>query len=96
MSPEVEHAMKGLRQYMFKNLYHNAIAKSEEKKAKEMLERLFRYYMKQPQQMPVQYTDMIAAGEKQDRAVCDYIAGMTDQYAIEKFNEYFIPLQWQV
>lgn len=61
-----------------------------------MLERLFRYYMKQPQQMPVQYTDMIAAGEKQDRAVCDYIAGMTDQYAIEKFNEYFIPLQWQV
>ena len=52
--------------------------------------------MKQPQQMPVQYTDMIAAGEKQDRAVCDYIAGMTDQYAIEKFNEYFIPLQWQV
>lgn len=96
MSPEVEDAMKGLRQYMFKNLYHNTVAKSEENKAKELLERLFGYYMKQPRQMPSQFTDMIEAGEKQDRAVCDYIAGMTDQYAIAKFNEYFVPLQWQV
>ena len=39
---------------------------------------------------------MMDAGEKQDRVVCDYIAGMTDQYAIAKFNEYFVPLAWQV
>ena len=96
MSPEVEDAMKGLRQYMFKNLYHSTVAKSEENKAKELLERLFGYYMKQPWQMPSQFTDMIEAGEKLDRVVCDYIAGMTDQYAIAKFNEYFVPLQWQV
>ena len=96
MSPEVEDAMKGLRQYMFKNLYHSTVAKSEENKAKELLERLFGYYMKQPWQMPSQFTDMIEAGEKLDRVVCDYIAGMTDQYAIAKFNEYFVPLQRQV
>lgn len=96
MSPEVESAMKGLRQYMFQNLYHNAVAKSEEEKAGELLERLFYFYMKQPELMPQQFTDMIDEGEKQDRAVCDYIAGMTDQYAIAKFNEYFVPVQWQV
>ena len=95
MSQEVADAMQGLRQYMFEHLYHNQAAKGEENKAKELLERLFYYYMKYPQQMPKQYTDMIAAGAKQDRTVCDYIAGMTDQYAIEKFNDYFVPVQWQ-
>lgn len=96
MSPEVEDAMKGLRRYMFKNLYHNPVAKREEKKAEELLERLFYYYMKRPGQMPQQFTDMIKEGERPDRAVCDYIAGMTDQYAIAKFNEYYVPLQWQI
>lgn len=96
MSPEVENAMKGLRQYMFKNLYHNPKAKHEEKKAEELLERLFDFYRKQPERMPQQYTDMIQKGERLDRTVCDYIAGMTDQYAIEKFSEYFVPVQWQV
>lgn len=61
-----------------------------------MLERLFFLYTKQPERMPQQYTDMIDAGVKRDRAVCDYIAGMTDQYAIAKFEEYFVPVQWQV
>lgn len=95
MSPEVTDAMQGLRQYMFEHLYHNQVAKGEENKAKELLERLFYFYMKFPHQMPQQFTDMIAAGAKKDRTVCDYIAGMTDQYAIAKFNDYFVPVQWQ-
>ena len=95
MSPEVEDAMKGLRKYMFKNLYHNPKAKHEEQKAEEMLERLFEFYTKRPEMMPEQYTDMIQKGERLDRAVCDYIAGMTDQYAIAKFSEYYVPVQWQ-
>ena len=96
MSPEVEAAMKGLRQYMFKNLYNNPKAKHEETKAEELLERLFEYYRKRPEKMPQQFTDMIRKGERLDRTVCDYIAGMTDQYAIAKFNEYYVPVQWQV
>ena len=52
--------------------------------------------MKYPDKMPEQFTDMIAQGERQDRAVCDYIAGMTDLYAITKFNEYYVPVPWQV
>ena len=95
MSQETVDAMKGLRQYMFEHLYHSPIAKGEENKAKELLERLFTYYMKNLHQMPQQFMDMIAAGEQPDRVVCDYIAGMTDQFAIAKFNEYFVPVQWQ-
>lgn len=95
MSPEVQRAMMGLRQYMTKNLYHNPKAKHEETKAEVLLERLFEYYKKRPDKMPEQYTEMIRNGERLDRTVCDYIAGMTDQYAIAKFNEYYVPVQWQ-
>jgi dGTPase len=96
MSPEVADAMTGLRQFMFDNLYRGSVAKAEETKAKELLRRLFQYYMEHVELMPEQFTRMIDAGQAQDRVVCDYIAGMTDQYAIAKFNEYFVPLAWQV
>ncbi|MEY8333329.1 deoxyguanosinetriphosphate triphosphohydrolase [Lachnospiraceae bacterium 47-T17] len=96
MSPEVEGAMRGLRQFMFENLYHGSIAKVEEEKAMELLRKLFHFYMERPEKMPEEFTAMIDKTEPQDRVVCDYIAGMTDQYAIAKFNEYFVPLAWQV
>ncbi len=96
MSKGVLQAMQDLRRFMFEHVYKNPIAKGEEAKAKELLERLFDFYMIHPMEMPAQYTNMITAGEKQDRVVCDYIAGMTDQYATAKFSEYFIPRAWQV
>ncbi len=96
MSPEVEGAMLGLRRFMFENLYRGSAAKAEEEKAQELLRKLFYYYMDHQHILPEQYTRRIYAGESPDRVVCDYIAGMTDQYAIAKFNEFFVPLAWQV
>lgn len=96
MSPDVESAMIGLRQYMFENLYHNSVAKSEEDKAKELLERLFYHYASHLELMPAYYQKMLADGEREDRVVCDYIAGMTDNYAIAKFQEFFVPVQWEI
>lgn len=96
MSPDVLEAMQDLRKFMFTHVYRNPIAKGEEEKAKELLERLFEYYMEHPMELPARYTNMIANGGRQDRAVCDYIAGMTDQYATAKFSEYFVPKAWQV
>ena len=96
LSPEVEQAMKGLRQYMFTHVYHNPSAKGEEEKAKALLERLFDFYMKNLGKLPEQYLHMLEEGEPQDRVVCDYIAGMTDQYATSKYMEYFVPVPWQV
>lgn len=96
MSKEVENAMKGLRSFMFKNVYTNPVAKREETRAMELLERLFYYYMEHVEKMPTQYLNMLQQGEGKERVVCDYIAGMTDQYAIAKFEEFYIPKAWQV
>ncbi len=96
MSDEVQGAMMDLRNFMFENVYKNEVAKGEEVKAKRMLEMLFEYYMGNVNDIPRKYISMINEGEAKDRVVCDYIAGMTDQYAIDKFNEYYMPLAWKV
>lgn len=96
MSDEVWKAMLDLRQFMFENVYKNETAKAEEVKAHRMIEGLFEYYMENIDSMPEKYLNMINEGEAKDRVVCDYIAGMTDQYAIMKFNDYFMPTAWQV
>ena len=96
MSEEIYQAMLDLRQFMFKNVYNNDNAKAEEVKAHRMIEGLFEYYMENIDSMPEKYLNMINEGEAKDRVVCDYIAGMTDQYAIMKFNDYFMPTAWQV
>lgn len=96
MSPATEEAFLELRQFMFKHLYTNPIAKSEEKKAETMLQELYFHYMDEPQDLPEKMRRLMDEGEEKSRAVCDYISGMTDQYAIDKFHEYFVPVAWQV
>lgn len=96
MSEEVEKAMQGLRNFMFHNVYRNPRAKVEEERAKALLSRLFQYYSEHIDQLPRRYLNMMEQGEKKERVICDYIAGMTDQYAIAKFEEYFMPKAWQV
>lgn len=96
MSPEVHEAMIELRKFMFLNVYINPIAKGEEAKAKAMIEQLFHYYMDYIELLPDKYLRMLEAGAKEERIVSDYIAGMTDQYAISKFSAYFMPQAWQV
>lgn len=96
MSKEVEEAMHDLRRFMFENVYKNPVAKGEEVKARALLEQMFHHYMEHLELIPEKYTRMLLDGEKKDRVVCDYISGMTDQYAIAKFGEYFMPQAWQV
>ncbi len=96
MSPDMELAMRGLRQWMFENVYSGSVAKTEEKKAQQLIESLFEYYMRHEDRLPEEYLRMMAErGEKKGRVVCDYIAGMSDQYAIEKFQELFVPKAWK-
>ena len=96
MAPEVHEAMIELRSFMYSNVYKNPVAKSEEVKAKAMIEQLYYFYMEHPKFLPDKYQRMMDAGESQERVVCDYISGMTDQYCVEKFSEYFVPKAWQV
>ena len=88
-------AMHNLREFMFEAVYRNPVAKGEESKAQDMLRRLFEYYRKDPDRLPPEFQD-IREREGVERAVCDYIAGMTDNYAVEKFSPAFIPVSWSV
>lgn len=97
MSPGMEAAMHGLRKWMFENVYRNKVAKGEEGKAQQLIVALYEYYMKNIGELPEEYLDMMETrNEKAERAVCDYIAGMTDIYAIDRFNELFVPKSWTV
>lgn len=96
MSTDMERAMKALRVYMFENLYLNPVPKREDHKAKNLLINLFDYYMDKPEELPEEYRLMREErGETAERVVCDYIAGMSDGYAISLFEELFVPQSWK-
>ena len=82
-----------LHNFMFVAVYRNPICKSEEVKAVTMIEKLYDYYMSHPEEMPAEYI-RIAAEDGTERAVCDYIAGMSDNYSIKIFNQLFVPQFW--
>ena len=97
MSEEIEKAMLGLRQYMFENVYTNSEAKKEEVKANEMLELLFDYYLKHTDKLPHEFKYLInQCGENEEQVVCDYIAGMSDQYSVATFQKIFVPSSWNM
>lgn len=93
MEPHIRDATERLRDFLFANVYFNPVAKGEEKKAEEMLGTLYHYYVKNPDDMPEEYL-LIATFEGVERAVCDYISGMTDRFAIQTFRKLFIPEVW--
>lgn len=96
MSPGMQEAMQGLRSWLFKHMYLNEIPKAEEKKAQQLIAALYQYYLRHPDKLPEEYRRMIGQqGEKKERVVCDYIAGMSDSYAICKFEELFVPQAWK-
>ncbi len=96
MSPDMEKAMQGLRGWMFDNVYTGGLAKAEEGKAQQLIQALYEYYMDHADQMPAEYWQMFESGkEKRGRVVCDYIAGMSDGYAIDRFEELFVPKAWK-
>ena len=95
LSPKVDQALKDLRAFMFERVYRNPVAKSEESKAKDMLKRLFEYYCNHPSALPEDFQPQLSF-DGLERIVCDYIAGMTDHYAVDKYTEIFIPTGWSV
>ena len=94
MPEDVKKATDDLRQFLFEHVYLNPLAKGEEIKAKELLFKLFEYYVKNPDKMPEQYRRNIES-ESVERCVCDFISGMTDRYAIEMYNDIFVPKVWR-
>lgn len=96
MSEPVHKAMTDLRKFMFESLYLNPTAKSEEAKADKLITELYRYYVANTDKLPDTYKRFITEfDERPEQVVCDYIAGMSDQYSISKFQEIFVPKAWK-
>lgn len=96
MSEPVHKAMTELRKFMFESLYLNPTAKSEEAKADKLITELYRYYVANTDKLPDTYKRFITEfDERPEQVVCDYIAGMSDQYSISKFQEIFVPKAWK-
>ena len=95
LSPKVDEALQNLRSFMFERVYRNPVAKGEENRAKDMLCRLFEHYIQHPEDLPEDFQPQMSF-DGLERTVCDYIAGMTDKYAVDKYTELFIPTGWHV
>ena len=97
MSPGMEEAMQGLRSWLFQHVYKNEVPKAEEGRAQQLRVSLYRYYMEHVIELPEEYLlMMVQQNESKERVVCDYIAGMSDSYAIDRFEQLFVPKAWKV
>ena len=97
MTPEIQEATDALRNFLFENVYYNPLAKGEEQKSRELVCTLFDYYVKNPDRLPERFRRRIGTekGETVERASADFISCMTDRYAIETYNELFVPRVWR-
>lgn len=93
MDSEIQWAFDKLHKFMFDTVYTNPICKSEETKAILMLQTMHKFFCDNVEQLPNEFIT-IAWKEGVQRAACDYIAGMTDSYAISVYTKYFIPDGW--
>ena len=94
MTAEIGEAMEEMRRFLFDHVYKNSPAKHEESKAVELLCRLYEHYVKHPEELPAFYREHMET-EGVARMVCDYIAGMTDPFAIATYRSLFIPEVWK-
>ena len=95
MSPAINAAYEALHAFMYTTVYVDKVAKKEELKVEKLLAELYEYFSKQPQNMP-QFYYAIAQKEGIDRAVTDYISGMSDEFATRTFETLFVPQKWQI
>lgn len=93
MSDDFYAAFLDLHDFMFTAVYTNPVCKGEESKAVDMLQKIYSYYIKHINEMPEEFVK-IAETDGDERAVCDYIAGMSDNYALKVFNNLFVPMFW--
>lgn len=93
MAPDVAAQYEALHKHMYATVYVDPIAKAEERKVEKMMAELYAYFSLNPQEMPAFYGH-IAQQEGVDRAVTDYLSGMSDDFAIRRFEDLFVPRKW--
>jgi dGTPase len=104
-SPELAGGLNRLKDFMFSRVYTNSPAKKEEFKASYLITQLFEHFMENPQYIPQEIIEWGSPGPEapgiddartRARAVCDFIAGMSDRYAVEIHKHLFVPGSWKI
>ncbi len=93
MDSQTEKYYKMLHEYLFESVYRNPRAKGEETKVHGIIEGLFKHYLEHPEHLTAEY-EIIMKNEGVERAVVDYIAGMTDHFATLSYSNIYIPKAW--
>ncbi len=96
MSPDIKEAFYSMRKFLFKHVYIGSVAKTEESKAKHIISELYRYYIDDLNKLPSAYNNRYELGDSKEQVVCDYIAGMTDRYAVHTYMDLFFPKSWNI
>ncbi len=96
MSPETGEVMLRLRKFMFDNVYNDKRSETESKKVEYIIEGLYEYFIKYPDKMNYEFINLLNSGEDIQTVVCDFIACMTDRYAIKLYSDLFIPSSWSI
>ena len=95
MMPDIRKAHDELHSFLYANVYSNSAAKSEDAKAQMLVKRLYTHFREHLNELPREYMDL-AERFTPDRAVCDYIAGMSDDFAIRLYERLYVPRSWDV
>ena len=96
MGREVEEASNRLKDFLFERVYQSGgVSGAEAERVASVIKSLFRFYMEHPRQ--VRRGEGPPAGDDAAlaRLVCDYLAGMTDRFAVQQFEQHFLPRRWQ-
>lgn len=96
MGSEMKEAFYGMRAFLFKHVYIGSSAKEQEDKAKYVIHELYRYYMSAPHKLPESCYKRYTLGDTKEQVICDYIAGMTDRFAVHTYMDLFFPKSWSI
>ena len=96
MSASIREAFYDMRAFLFQHVYVGSVAKEQEGKAERVVSELYQYYMEHLEKLPAAYIERLQIGDSEKQVVCDYIAGMTDRYAINAYMDLFFPKSWHI
>ena len=96
MSEAVKEAFYNMREFLFKHVYVGSVAKEQEGKAQRVIRELYQYYMGESNQLPDGYKRRLDMDDSKEQVICDYIAGMTDRYAVNAYRDLFFPKSWHI
>lgn len=96
MTDAIRTSLYELRAFLYKTVYNNEKLEKERVKVFHIFDDFYKYFMLNYDKMPTEYVSMIKLGETKENVVCDFIAGMTDRYAIDLYKDVFLPKNWQV